>query len=327
MLVLSETDLARALPMSDAIDSVEHAYRKYSLGETQTPVRQSIETGSGVTLVMPGYISGQGTGVKVVSVYEDNPARGLPAVWGAMLLVDAEDGRPLAVMDAASLTAVRTAAAGAVAARYLARPDSKVAALFGAGVQGSAQVRALTQVLPLQQVRVYDIQPEQAEAMIARLPEKLPADIGWTIAGSPSEAVRGADVVICATTSRHPVFDGCDLDAGTHVTGVGSYAADMREIDADTFRRADLVVVDSQEACIKEAGDLIIPVNEGELSWDVVQGEIGQVIAGQLPGRESPEDVTVFKCVGLAALDVAAARAAYQRAERNSLGVRAPLEC
>ena len=320
MLILTKQDVQRALPMHRAIPCVGDAYRKYSSGQTQVPLRQSLESERGTTLVMPAQITGEAAGVKVVSVYEDNPQQGLPAVLGAMLLLDIDTGEQLALLEASSLTAIRTGASGGLAAKHLARPESETAALFGAGVQGRTQLLALNEVLPLKQIRVYDLQLKKSERFISRVKTEIGDDIEWTAAQSPHLAVRDADVVVCATTSRQPVFDGSDLSPGTHITGVGSYKPQMREIDSETLQCAERVVVDSRQACLEEAGDFIIPLERGDLGKEVVEAEIGLVVAGQSPGRLNDEEITVFKAVGLGVLDAAAACEAYRWAERNSVG-------
>ena len=326
LLVLSGPDLDHILEMRQAIRCVEQAYAEHSAGRTVMPLRLPVQTERGTTLLMPAYVrASTATSVKVVSVYEDNPRHGLPTVLGVLLLLDADTGRPLALMDAARLTAIRTGASGGVAAKYLARRDSSVVALFGAGVQARTQLLALSVLFDLEEVRVYDVRRAQSERLVEEMTRRIGGNIRWVIAPDPEETVRGADIVVCATTSREPVFSGDWLTPGMHVTGVGSFTPTMREIDEITLRRASRVVVDSYDACWAEAGDLIRPVEEGLLDREVVYGEIGEIVLGRKLGRRQDDEITVFKAVGLAVLDTAVAAFAYRLAREQGLGVEVAL--
>ncbi len=326
MLILSASDLRKALPMAEAIEAAEAAYSVYSRGESTTPLRTPVSAERGTTLVMPGHVGAYGvTGIKVVSVYPENPGRQLPAVLGAMLLVDAEDGRPLALMDAGELTALRTGASAAAAAKHLARADSATVAIIGAGAQAVTQLLGLDALFALEEIRVYDVNRAQIERYMEEMSPRLQGSPEWIAAKSPEQAVRGADLVACSTTSEQPVFAGEHLAAGTHVAGVGSYTPAMREMDETTFLRAARVVVDSREACWAEAGDLIQPMESGRFGRDIVDAEIGEIINQEEAGRGDPGDITVFKAVGLAVLDVIAADRAYRRAKAMKLGTEVDL--
>lgn len=326
MLILSASDLRKALPMPEAIEAAEAAYSVYSRGESTTPLRTPVSAERGTTLVMPGHVGAYGvTGIKVVSVYPENPGRQLPAVLGAMLLVDAEDGRPLALMDAGELTALRTGASAAAAAKHLARADSATVAIIGAGAQAVTQLLGLDALFALEEIRVYDVNRAQIERYMEEMSPRMQGSPEWIAAESPEQAVRGADLVACSTTSEQPVFAGEHLAAGTHVAGVGSYTPAMREMDETTFLRAARVVVDSREACWAEAGDLIQPMESGRFGRDIVDAEIGEIINQEEAGRGDPGDITVFKAVGLAVLDVIAADRAYRRAKAIKLGTEVDL--
>ncbi len=326
MLILSASDLRKALPMPEAIEAAEAAYSVYSRGESTTPLRTPVYAERGTTLVMPGHVGADGvTGIKVVSVYPENPGRQLPAVLGAMLLVDAEDGRPLALMDAGELTALRTGASAAAAAKHLARADSATVAIIGAGAQAVTQLLGLDALFGLEEIRVYDVNRAQIERYMEEMSPRMQGSPEWIAAESPKQAVRGADLVACSTTSEQPVFAGEHLAAGTHVAGVGSYTPAMREMDETTFLRAARVVVDSREACWAEAGDLIQPMESGRFGRDIVDAEIGEIINQEEAGRGDPGDITVFKAVGLAVLDVIAADRAYRRAKAMKLGTEVDL--
>jgi ornithine cyclodeaminase len=314
--------------MADAIGAVREAYVQVSAGEAVLPLRTPVpvEKQEGVVLFMPAYLAGSDAlGAKIVSVFARNPLEGLPLIHAVVIVVDATTGRPKALMDGTYLTALRTGAASGVATDLLARTDSRVAAIFGAGAQARTQLEAVCTVRPIEEVWVYDISPEAALAYASEIEgrgQPFPGDI--FVADSPAQALYHADVVCTATTSETPVFDDGDLKLGVHINGVGSYTPEMQEIPAQTIMRAK-VVVDSREASLSEAGDLLKPLRQGLISESHIHGEIGQVAAGKIRGRESSEEITFFKSVGLAAQDVAVAELILQRAQAQGLGVEMDL--
>lgn len=313
MRVLSGSDVVRALPMPAAIEAVASAFGQFSAGQAVVPLRSRLQTDDGVMLLMPAFMrSSHELAVKLVSVYGDNPKRGLPTVSALVLVFDTDTGRPLALMEGDALTALRTGAAGGLAAKLLARGDARRVTLFGAGVQGRSQLQAVMAVRPIDQVTLIDPVVQTARdlsAEIATWPDAPQVHIG----DDRRAAVETADIVIAATTSRTPLFDGACLRPGTHVTGVGSFTPDMQEIDALTISRAT-VVVDSREGCLAEAGDII----KGNAT---IFAEIGEIVNGKAPGRQNDQQITFFKSVGMAAQDAAAAAAVLKAAERDELGV------
>lgn len=310
--VLTAADIHSALSMTAAIDAVAAAFAQLSAGKATMPLRSRFHTPKGVTLLMPAHLHQSGDfAVKIVSVYGDNPKLGLPTVSATVLVLDERTGMPLALMEGDSLTALRTGAAGGVAARYLAREDSRTVALFGAGVQARAQLLAAMAVRGIERVHIVD----PVETAARRLADEIsgwPAAPAVQISSSPQSAVAQADIVLAATTSKTPLFDGNDLKPGTHVTGVGAFAPHMQEIDANTIRRAR-VVVDQREAAMAEAGDIII----GKATIDA---EIGEIINGVKTGRQSDEQITFFKSVGLAVQDAVTAAAVLKSADARNLG-------
>jgi len=310
--ILSAADVTAALPMPTAIDAMRSAFGQLSAGQADVPLRARVSTGKGVTLLMPAFMrQSRELGIKIVSVYGDNPARRLPVIAAAVLVLDPETGFPLAMMDGSSLTAIRTGAGGGLAADLLARDDAEVVGLFGAGVQARAQLQAVLAVRPIRQVNLISRTRASADKLAAEI-ATWPDAPSVTVVDSPRQAVAPADIVIAATTSSTPVFDGRDLRPGTHVTGVGSFTPQMQEVDEETVRRAR-VIVDSREACLEEAGDLIIPGAD-------IEAELGEIVNGTHPGRLSAEEVTFFKSVGVAVQDAVAAAAALSEAERRGLG-------
>ncbi len=317
MRALTRAELRRLVPMTDAIEMMKVAFAELSAGRVASPLRTvlPLHDGAADALYMPAYVPALGAlGVKVVSVFSGNPSRGLPLIHALVCLTDPETGEPLAILDGTYLTALRTGAASGAATDLLARPGSRVLVTFGAGAQGVTQVAAVCAVRPIERVVAVDID----EAALVRLRETLRRD--WpevtdrvettTDAGA---AVREADVVCTATTSRTPVFDDADLRPGTHVNAVGAFTPEMQEIPAAAVARAT-VVVDAVEAALAEAGDLIVPLREGLIGRDHLARELGMVVLGAEPARTGADEVTLFKSVGNAVQDVVVARRAVGRA-------------
>jgi ornithine cyclodeaminase/alanine dehydrogenase-like protein (mu-crystallin family) len=278
-----------------------------------------VETDQGLILLMPAFLKqSRELGFKMVSIWGDNPAKGLPAVIALAMVIDPDTGQPQAILNGEALTAIRTGAGGGLAADLLARPEAHVAAVFGSGVQARAQLEAVRVVRPIDEVRLVGRTPASVEAFAAEI-DASPNAPQVIIAASPREAVTGADLILAATTSETPVFDGRDLSPGTHITGVGSYTPHMQEVDEITVQQAK-IVVDSLQSCLAEAGDLIIPLEKGLISKLNIHGELGQIVNGELPARQSADEITFFKSVGVAVQDAAAAAEVLRVAEAEGLG-------
>ncbi|MEQ9398288.1 MAG: hypothetical protein RJQ04_03880 [Longimicrobiales bacterium] len=313
--VLSGADVRRAVDMPAAIEAMREAFVALSAGRAVAPVRLALESDRGTHLFMPGHLRERGSlGAKIVSVNPDNPDRGLPVIHAVVLLVDPPTGRARALMDGTWITALRTGAVGGLAADLLARPEARVLTVFGAGVQARTQVAAVRCVRTIEEVRIV----ARTRASAERLAEEI-QDVEVRVMADRRAALEGADIVVTATDSATPVFDGRDIAPGTHVTGVGSFTPAMREVDTVLVGRAR-VFVDQRDAALEEAGDLAGPIADGDLTADVIVGEIGAVAAGTLPGRTSPDDITFFKSVGNAVQDVAVAARVLDVAERDGLG-------
>ncbi|MDR7485596.1 MAG: ornithine cyclodeaminase family protein [Armatimonadota bacterium] len=322
MRFLTAADVLALVPMPDAIAAVRQACIELSAGRVAVPQRARVPVGeAGVLLAMPGYLpAAGGLGAMLVTVFPRNPQQGLPTVFALVVLADPHTGEPAALIEGTSLTALRTGAAGGLAADLLARRDAAIVALFGAGVQGRTQLEALCAVRRITQVRVVDRRPEHAEAFAAWA-RAQPWLGGATVipVRDPALAVRGAEVIVTATTSATPVFPAAEVGPGVHITAVGAFSPDAREVPGEVLARA-AIVVDSREAALAEAGDLIIPIREGLLGPEAIRAEIGEVAAGTAPGRTHPEEVTVFKSVGHAVQDLAVAALALARAEAAGRG-------
>ncbi len=301
---LSAEMIREAVPMAEMLDAVESAYRDVAAGRDRSPLRTHLPIDAGDLLLMPGVRNGgRGFTVKLVTVVAANAQRGVPTVQAVVVWFDAATGRPVALIDGPTLTAMRTGAASGVATRLLARRDASVLALVGAGVQAEWQLRALVAARPFDRVLVYAPSAARREAFVSRLGTEL--DVEIVTATSAEDAVRAADVVCCATTASEPVFDGAWLRPGTHVNGVGAYRLSMVELPPEAFARAALVTVDSREAALAEAGDVVAAVERGAIDAGSLV-EIGSVSRAWADDRHA-DAITVFKSVGLAIQDVAAA--------------------
>ena len=323
--ILSREDVRRALEMRQAIEVMKNAFTQLSTGQADVPPRVSIQVPrhNGNVHFMPGYLSvDDQIAVKVASAFSDNPAKGLPLVHALVVVIDATTGRPSAVMDGTYLTALRAGAASGAATDLLARQDTHTAAIFGAGVQGRTQLEGVCAVRPIQEAWVYDVVPEQAAAYAREMSKLLSLPV--SVAETPGDAVCRADVICTATTSSIPVFDDADVRPGTHINAIGAYTPQTREIPAETVLRAR-VVIDHQEASLAEAGDLLIPLRQGLMTDDHVYAELGEIAAGHVPARASAEEITLFKSVGVAVQDVAAAAAVLEAAQRLQLGTEVML--
>jgi ornithine cyclodeaminase/alanine dehydrogenase-like protein (mu-crystallin family) len=299
-------EVRAALAMPAAIRAVGDALVALSTGRALAPARTRIDApGTRTTaLIMPAYLPGPARiGLKLISLCEDNPARGLPLAQAITVVMDAESGTPLAVLEAGHLTAVRTGAASGAATDALARRDACVAAVFGAGVQGRTQLAAVAAVRSLRRAYVVDTNPRAAAAFAEEMSAALGLEVEPAEAG---RALRDADIVSTATTSAVPVLRDGDLKPGVHINAVGSYKPHIRELPGETVRRAALFV-DDRRSALDEAGDILIPLREGLIGEDHIRAEIGQVLAGSAPGRSSDDEITLFKSVGNAVEDLAVA--------------------
>ncbi len=322
-LVLSKSDLESILTMRDNIEVVEQAFKEYVLGNVKMPLRPTItlEESHGTMIFMPAHIGGgmNALGVKVVSVFPDNVTKyGLPTILGTVLLFDSRTGALLAIMDGTYLTAMRTGAASGVATKYMARQDAETVGVFGAGVQAETQLLAVCEVRNITKVKVSDISKPKANASREKMENTVKATIA--VCDSAREMVETSDIIVTATTSTQPVFKGEWLQPGSHINGIGSHQGPgSREVDGIAVKRS-LVVVDSKEACLKEAGDLIDPISEGLISKDHIYAELGELVIGKKKGRLKKEDITFFKSVGLALEDVSTALRVLELARKKGVG-------
>jgi ornithine cyclodeaminase/alanine dehydrogenase-like protein (mu-crystallin family) len=315
LLVLSDHDVRRLLDMESCVEAMSEVLTSLARGELFQPLRSIVRPtdAGGFIGLMPAHRGGDAAAyaLKEIVVTPDNPTRGLDAHQGAVLLHDGGTGELVAVLNASPITAIRTAAVSAVATRALARPDAERVAILGAGVQARAHVDAMRAVLDDPEVRIWARKTEAAEA--------LAADVGAVVAPSVDAALFGAEVVCTTTTAREPVVEHRWLARGTHVNAVGSGIPTARELDTETMANATLFV-DRRESTLNESGDYLIPAAERVIGPDHIKAELGEVLAGMHPGREHEDELTVFKSLGIAVEDLAAAELVVRRAREQGVG-------
>lgn len=320
--ILSAEEVRQALPMATAIAGMKGAFAQLATGEAHVPLRTqlAVPEHNGVAIFMPAYLSGTGDlAVKVVSVFPENVRREMPTIHGLVLAIDETTGRPLALLEGGTLTAIRTGAASGAATDLLAREDARSAAIIGSGVQARTQLEAVCTVRDIGEVRVFSPNRQHALAFAEEMVGRGPIPKNVTVAESADRAVRDADIICTATTATEPVFSGQLLSEGAHVNAVGSFRTDMQEVDVTTIRRS-LVVVDDREAVMEEAGDLVIPIEAGEIDKSHIYAELGEISSGQKLGRTDRQQITTFKSVGVAVQDAVAASLALHHAEQEALG-------
>jgi ornithine cyclodeaminase len=324
MLFLGAEEIRAVLPVETALALAEQAFAALSTGQADLPRRLRLAglPGGGSGLIMPCQVRRDPGGVFAVKVLSSFPAgkgRAGQPDSGAVLLLEPSTGRPLALLEGAALTAIRTGAASGLATSLLARADSRVAAVFGAGAQSASQIEALLAVRPLEEVRIFDPDAGKAEKLAANLREKSGDSCVFRRAPDPRRAVEDADIVTTATNSETAVFEHRHLRNGVHVNGVGSSTLDAREVPEETVAAA-LVVVDSLPAALAEAGDLVRTLG-GRGGTHEIHGEIGEILAGRKPGRRDEAQITFFKSVGVAVQDAVAADYVFREALRLGRGV------
>ena len=307
MRTLSAADVARLLPMRDAIDVVASGFAAISRHEGRYPPRMHLPLADGDALVMPGYDGHAYLGAKIATIHPANRDRGKPGTRATYLLIDAVDGEPRLLCDGTALTALRTGAASGLATRRLAREEANALALFGAGTQAAAQLEAMLCVRPITDVRVVGRNAERTDRFVAEMRHRF---AGVRIERTNATvALAGAQVVVTATNSTTPVLAARDVAFGAHVNAIGSFRPQMQELDPALFRRARLIV-DQRDAVLCEAGEVMAAIALGFVAGDAI-AELGATPEG---ARSSDDDITVFKMVGHAALDLFAAAALLARA-------------
>jgi len=318
--VFSASDVRTALPMQEAVEAMKTAYQELSAGGVTVPLRthMALEQHAADVLVMSCYSPRlKQVGLKIITLHERNVDVGLPYIQATVMVVDADRGTPLAVMSGAVLTAIRTGAGAGAATDALARSNATRVALFGSGTQATTQLEAMCAVRPIRRAVVFDLDHSRACRFAKRMEADLRIEVA--VAATPAAALAEADIVCTATTAHEPVFDDKHVAPGTHINAIGVYKPQQREIPGATVARAR-VVVDERTAAWQEAGELILARQEGLISESHVHAEIGEILAGSKPGRQSDEEITLFKSVGVANQDLSAAHVVLARGTRLGLG-------
>lgn len=311
--------------MSEAIEAVEAAFRAKGLGKVQMPPKSYVyfERYGGDFRVMPAYLEELGAaGVKIVNVHPRNPHEyGMPSVMATILLMNPETGAPMAIMDGTWITNIRTGAGSAVATEYLARKDSRILAMIGAGAQARTQLLAIAEVLDIEEVRVNDIIPQAMRRYADEMGKKLGIDVEPV--ETAEEAVKGADVVVTVTPVRKPIVMNDWISEGTHINAIGADAPGKQELDPEILKRAKIVVDDLDQAL--HGGEINVPVSRGIIRREDVHADLGEVVIGKKPGRVSADEITVFDSTGLAVQDIAIDWKVYLKAKELGRGTEVEL--
>lgn len=330
-LILTQEEVRGLLDMPTCMDLMESALAALALGQAQNPLRRGLLLPDGESLVgmMPGSMTtGSGTaspdaiGLKVVVVYPKNHGTPYDSHQGVVMLFDPADGRPTVILDGSEVTAIRTAAASGVATRLLAREGASTLALLGSGVQARTHLEAMACARDVREVRVFSPNPESRSAFARREADRH--GLAVRAVGSAAEAVDGADLVCTTSSSKEPILKGEWIAPGTHVNAVGACVPKARELDTDAVARAR-VFVDCRESAMNESGDLLIPIQEGALTEEHLLGEISDLLLERVEGRTADDDITVFKSLGIAVEDLAAATHVLRRAREEGVGTEVAL--
>ncbi|WML34246.1 ornithine cyclodeaminase family protein [Clostridium sp. OS1-26] len=326
MLLLSREDIKKVFSMKDAIKADKDAFRIFTEGKSIVPLRTQIPAPKhdGTFLFMPAYVSDLDcASLKIINIFPKNIDKGIISAPAQVLLVDGTNGFVNAILDGTYVTQLRTGAASGAAFDILARKDAKKGALIGTGGQAATQLEAMIVARDLEEVKVYDLNFERTKAFAANMQEEL-KEYGTKIvaAESSDEAIEDADLIITVTPSSKPVFDGSKVKKGATISCVGSYQHHMQEMDPVILTRASKIYFDSEEAVLSEAGDILIPLENGTITKDDFTGDLGEVILGNVVGRENDDEIIVFKTVGIGTQDLITAKYIYDKAIEQGIGTK-----
>ena len=326
MLLLSREDIKKVFTMRDAIEANKKAFQLLVDGKCNAPLRTNIQAPKqeGCLLFMPAYVEEMDTAsLKIVNVFPHNIEQGLPALPAQVMLIDGKTGVVQALMDGIYVTQLRTGAASGAAFDVLAKKECKIGALIGTGGQGEAQLEAMLEARRLEEVRICGLHYDRTKVFVERMQKEM-AHYGAKLIPvmSSEEAIEDADLVITATPAEKPVFDGEKIKKGATVSCIGSYQHHMQEMSPTLLTRASKIYFDSQEAVLSEAGDILIPLEEGIITKEDFTGDLGNVLKGEVTGRTKEDEIIVFKSVGVAAQDLVAAREIYERAVKSGIGMQ-----
>ncbi len=325
VLIINQHEVQQLLPMDECMQAVRESLSTLAEGEAINPLRPVLWLPEkvGALGMMPAYLGNLGAmGIKVVSVFPGNEGTEYDSHQGAVMLFETGNGQLLALIDASEITAIRTAAATGVATDLLANPDARSLAILGSGVQARSHLRAMLAVRPFERVRVWSRHEVNARSFAVQASAQVESPI--EVAKSARDAVEGADVICTVTSAEEPILEGRWLEEGLHVNAVGSSVPFTRELDTEAVVRSRLFV-DRRESTLNEAGDFLFPKKEGAIDNDHILAEIGDILIGEHPGRESASEITLFKSLGIAVEDLAAAELVYRNALDQGIGTQVEL--
>lgn len=322
MLFLNSTDINNLITMNEAIESIENAFTNVDSEDCKMLPRQifNIPKQNGDILFMSAQLMENNPVItKIVGSFPNNPSKyKKPTILASLLITDQNTGEIIAFMDGSHLTALRTGAISGVATKYLANKNTHIVGIIGAGIQSETQLLAVTSILNIKKIFIYDINPIHSQNFINKMNKKL--KIEFVITNNAKELVQNSELIITATTSSTPVFNGEWLSPGTHINSVGWVGTQGGELDLKTFMRSKLIV-DIKESCLTEAGDLISAIKTDKLNSNVVYAELNELINNKKIGRQSNDEITLWKSVGTSIQDAAIAKLAYDKALDKGLGL------
>lgn len=325
MLLLNKENIKQVFTMKDAIKSVKESFILYSQRKSEDPLRTNIKVPkyNGSLLFMPSYVeSTDFASLKIINLYPENIDKGVATSFSQIVLIDASTGEIVSILDGSYVTQLRTGAASGVCFDELSRKDAKVGALIGTGGQAATQLEAMLSVRNLELVKVYDLSLERTTEFVKRMNKELKDyNTKIIVASSADDALENADLLITVTPSKKPVFDASKCKKGITISCVGSYQPDMQEMDPEILTLANKIYFDSKSAVLQEAGDIIIPLESGLISKDDFTGELGDVLSGKIKGRESNEEIIVFKTVGIGVQDLISAKNIYKNSLSKNVGI------
>ena len=327
MIILNKEEIQKCLPMKEAIEVCKKSLKDYSENKTNIPLRINlpVEKYNGQALFMPGSISSneEKVGIKIVSVYPNNAQYNLPSVPSTVLMIDSKTGIVNGLLDGTYLTALRTAALQGAATDLLARKDSKVATLIGTGGQAFEQARALLTVRDIEELRIVGRNPEKTRKFVEKLKNEL-SEFSTNILAyeHTNEAVKDSDIITTVTTSTTPTFDAKYVKDGTHINGIGSFTPDMIELPTELINKNNKIYFDTNDGVLSEAGDILLSLDKGLITKSDFKGELGDLVLNPAIGRENNNEITIFKSVGTAVLDIACGYEIISKAQELNLGTK-----
>lgn len=324
-LILNEHEMKSVLPLAATLEALAEAHKQFSSQESVQPIRTQlpVDKHNGRLLIMPSYLTGsEALSVKILAGYHDNTKIGLPSTYAVVVLHDPKTGNIISIMDGTYLTGLRTAATAVLASKYMARKESDILAIIGGGFIGIMSALSFSEAFELSKILVYSRSKETVQNFIQEVRAEI--EIPIETIDDVETACRSADIIVAATAAKDPIIKYSWLKSGTHINALGSSLRDHREVDSETILKSR-VVVESREAALGEAGDIIIPLNDGEVSESVIFAELGELVSEQRLGREGADEITLFKSVGIAVQDSATALIAYTQAKKKGLGIEISL--